>query len=118
MKPAHTGRYTVDAANQDRSNAHRTISPTLFAHRQRPDHSMRPFVVLLAAVTVASCRDPRAEANIAQAMIQMGTEISGIQQDYAILQSQVDSLRNVVARQDSLIAKLSTALGNIPISPR
>jgi hypothetical protein len=60
---------------------------------------------------VGSCRDPRAEANIAEAMIQVGTEMSALRQDYAALQNQVDSLRGVVARQDTLI----TRLANMPI---
>lgn len=47
-------------------------------------------------------------------MIQVGTEISGLQQDYAVLQSQVDSLRGVVARQDTLITRLAT-LANMPL---
>ena len=74
-------------------------------------------LAVLAVATAAcatSCRDPRVEANVAQAMIQVGTEISGLQQDYAVLQSQLDSLRNVVARQDSLITRLAT-LANMPL---
>jgi uncharacterized lipoprotein YajG len=78
---------------------------------------MRPLLVLAAVVLLASCRDPRAEANIAEAMIQVGTEISSMQQDYALLQSQVDSLRGVVARQDTVIARLA-ALANLPLPPR
>jgi hypothetical protein len=78
---------------------------------------MRPLIVLLAAALISSCRDPRAEANIAEAMMQVGTEISAMRQDYALLQSQVDSLRGVVARQDTLIARLAT-LANMPLPPR
>ena len=76
----------------------------------------RPLSLLVAALaaTLISCRDPRVEANVAQAMIQVGNEISGLQQDYAVLQSQVDSLRNVVARQDTLITRLA-ALANMPL---
>jgi hypothetical protein len=77
---------------------------------------MRPLIVFLALL-VSSCRDPRAEANIADAMIQVGTEISAMRQDYALLQSQVDSLRGVVARQDTLIARLA-AQANIPLPSR
>ncbi|HEY7233001.1 MAG TPA: hypothetical protein VH539_02575 [Gemmatimonadaceae bacterium] len=67
---------------------------------------MRPLCVLLATLFLASCRDPRAEANIAEAMIQVGTEMSALRQDYAVLQGQVDSLRGVVARQDTVLARL------------
>jgi hypothetical protein len=68
---------------------------------------------MLAALLLCSCRDPRAEANIAEAMMQVGTEISAMRQDYAMLQSQVDSLRGVVARQDTLLTRLAT-LANMP----
>lgn len=78
---------------------------------------MRFLLLFLAAAALTSCRDPRAEANIAQAMMQVGTEISSIHQDYAVLQSQVDSLRGVVARQDTLITRLA-ALANLPLPPR
>jgi hypothetical protein len=64
---------------------------------------------------LASCRDPRAEANIAEAMTQVGTQMSAMQQDYALLQQQLDSLRMVVARQDTLISRLAS-LSNMPIS--
>jgi hypothetical protein len=75
---------------------------------------MRPLCVLLAALVLSSCRDPRAEANIAEAMVQVGTEMSAMRQDYALLQNQVDSLRAIVARQDSLLARLVT-LANMPL---
>jgi hypothetical protein len=75
---------------------------------------MRSLRVLLVGVLLSSCRDPRAEANIAEAMMQVGTEISAMRQDYAVLQSQVDSLRGVVARQDTILAHLAAA-ANIPL---
>jgi hypothetical protein len=70
-----------------------------------------------AIFLLAACRDPRAEANMAEAMIQVGTEISAIRQDYAVLQNEVDSLRGVVARQDTLITRLAT-LANMPLPSR
>ena len=78
---------------------------------------MRTGLLLLTVAVLSSCRDPRAEANIAQAMMEVGTTISTMQQDYAILQSEVDSLRGVVARQDTLILRLGSHVG-MPISPR
>jgi outer membrane murein-binding lipoprotein Lpp len=76
--------------------------------------TMRLAAVLLATLLLTSCRDPRAEANIAEAMIQVGTEISAMHQDFATLQNQVDSLRGVVAKQDTVIARLTT-LANMPL---
>jgi hypothetical protein len=70
--------------------------------------------VLVASGLLASCRDPRAEANIAEAMVQVGTEISAMRQDYAMLQNQVDSLRGVVARQDTIITRLASQANIAP----
>lgn len=79
---------------------------------------MRRLPLLLpAALLLTACRDPRAEANIAQAMIDMGTQFSALQQDLGLLQSQVDSLRTIVARQDTMIVRLAAA-ANVPIPPR
>jgi len=78
---------------------------------------MRTGLLFLTVAVLTSCRDPRAEANIAQAMMEVGTTLSAMQQDYAILQSEVDSLRTVVARQDTLILRLGSHVG-MPISPR
>jgi hypothetical protein len=74
-------------------------------------------LLLAGALLLTGCRDPRAEANIAQAMIDVGTQMSAMQQDYAILQSELDSLRGVVARQDTIIGRLASLAG-LPIGPR
>ena len=65
--------------------------------------------MLMAAL--AGCRDPRADANIAQAMVDAETAITLVQQEQAILQDQVDSLRQVVAYQDTIIRRLATHTG-------
>jgi hypothetical protein len=72
---------------------------------------MRRFILVLAAASLVSCRDPRAEANIAQAMTEVGTTITLLQQDYSFLQNEVDSLRHVVARQDTVLRQLATLAG-------
>jgi hypothetical protein len=74
-------------------------------------------LLLAGALLLTGCRDPRAEANIAQAMIDVGTQLSAMQQDYAILQNEVDSLRGVVARQDTIVGRLASLAG-LPIGPR
>lgn len=78
---------------------------------------LRFFTPLFVACVLVSCRDPRAEANIAEAMMQVGTEMSAMQQDMAVLQAQVDSLGGVVARQDTVIKRLAAA-ANMPLPPR
>jgi hypothetical protein len=82
-----------------------------------PSRSMTRRLLLAAALLLGACRDPRAEANIAQAMIDVGTQMSQMQQDYALLQYELDSLRTVVARQDTIIVRLASLAG-LPISPR
>jgi hypothetical protein len=76
--------------------------------------SLFPVVVAFAGL---SCRDPRAEANIAQAMMDVGTSITQMQQDFGDLYNQVDSLRGVVARQDTIISRLANLAG-LPLPPR
>ena len=78
---------------------------------------MRNAFLVAAAACLSACRDPRAEANIAQAMTDVGTQITAMQQDYAILQGQVDSLRTVAARQDTIIGRLASMAG-LTITPR
>ncbi len=70
--------------------------------------------VLLASV---SCRDPRAEANIAQAMMDVGVTLSQVNQDLGELYNTVDSLRTVVAKQDTVIVRLANLAG-MPIPGR
>lgn len=74
-------------------------------------------ILLAAALLLGGCRDPRAEANIAQAMIDVGTQLSQMQQDASLMQWQLDSLRGVVARQDTIIGRLASLTG-LPIAPR
>jgi hypothetical protein len=82
--------------------------------------SARPSTVLLfasAALAMASwlagCSNPRAEANVAQALNDAANEISGLKNDLASLQTQIDSLRMTVAKQDTLIGRIMT-VNNIP----
>lgn len=50
-------------------------------------------------------------------MLDVGTTLSQMQQDYGELYNTVDSLRSVVARQDTLIRQLANLAG-LPIPPR
>lgn len=69
-----------------------------------------PRLLMLMAV-LAGCRDPRADANIAQTMIDAETALTLVQQEQAILQDQVDSLRQVAAYQDTIIRRLAAHTG-------
>jgi len=70
--------------------------------------SVRYAAVLGATLLFAStsCANPRAEAAIAQELNDAATEISAVKGDIAQLQNDVDSLRQVVAKQDTVISRL------------
>lgn len=65
------------------------------------------------AVAVASCANPRTEANVAMALNDAANEISGLKNEVAQLQTDMDSLRVIVMKQDSLINRIA-AVNNIP----
>jgi hypothetical protein len=62
-------------------------------------------------VVSASCIDSTAQQNTAQAIIDMGNEVSALRQDNAVLQEQLDSLKTALARQDTTIRRLSAMAG-------
>jgi hypothetical protein len=79
---------------------------------------MRTKLTLLAVAFVSlSCRDPRAEANIAQAMMDVGSAISEINQNIGEMHNTIDSLQIVVAKQDTIIRNLANLAG-MPLPPR
>lgn len=69
----------------------------------------------ICAAAIAACGNPRTEANVAQALQDAANEIGGLKNDIAQLSSDLDSLRQVVIKQDSTIARIA-AVNNIPIS--
>lgn len=80
--------------------------------------SIRPLMLIAAALAVvvaAGCANPRAEANTAAALSAAATEIDGLKGDFASLQDEVDSLRVIVAKQDTTITNLA-AVNHVPIT--
>jgi transposase len=77
----------------------------------------RALTLLLILVASNSCRDPRAEANIAEAMMNVGTSINQMQQDLGELHNRIDSLREVAAYQDTVIRQLANLAG-LPVRSR
>ena len=51
--------------------------------------------------------NPSADPGAAEAIVELGDAVNSLRQDNALLQSQIDSLRVQVARQDTLIARLA-----------
>jgi hypothetical protein len=64
-------------------------------------------------LSLCGCGNARAEAAIAQELNDAANEISGLKNDVADLNTALDSLRLVVARQDTLINRIA-AVNNIP----
>ncbi len=75
----------------------------------------RLIILISASVVVAACTNQRVNANVAQQLSDAATEINGLRNDLAQVQSDLDSLRIVVIKQDSTISRIA-AVNNIPIS--
>jgi prefoldin subunit 5 len=66
----------------------------------------------LAVIFVAgSCTNPRVQANIAQALNDVGNELTAQRQDMSTLQDQIDSLKHAMAHQDTVIKRLINVTG-------
>ena len=76
---------------------------------------MRRAACAIALVLVcAACPASRADVAMSEQIIQLGDGLNDLRQDNAALQQQVDSLRLVVARQDTVIRQLANLAG-VPI---
>jgi len=69
--------------------------------------SRLPVLALTSLVVLSGCVNPRAEANVAQALNDAANEMAGLKNDLATLQTQLDSLREIVAKQDTVIGRLA-----------
>jgi len=70
--------------------------------------------VLFAAACVP---DTTAGINTAQALVELGDALNAVREEQSILQTQVDSLREVVARQDTVLRQVANVAG-VPVPPR
>jgi septal ring factor EnvC (AmiA/AmiB activator) len=82
---------------------------------------MRPTHVLVLATLgsfaslASACANPRAEANVAAALNDAANEIGGLKSDLAGIQAELDSLRTVVAKQDTTISRIAE-VNHIPVA--
>ena len=77
-------------------------------------------IVLAAAALLAACGasvDPTQDLSTGEAIIGLADAIDGLREESAMLQDQLDSLRLVVARQDSALARIAAATG-VPLPAR
>lgn len=73
--------------------------------------SISGLFLVAAVLSTTNCTNPRAEAATAQALNDAANEIGGLKNDVAQLQTDLDSLRSVVARQDSVLTRIVAATG-------
>ena len=59
----------------------------------------------------AGCRSPQSDAYLIEQIRMMGDELNASRQQASDLQSQIDSLRGVVARQDTLLTRIAGMAG-------
>jgi hypothetical protein len=84
--------------------------------RLRASTSRRRFLVVaacVAAVLTAACQAPQPAAleTMGETVLQLGDAVSSLQQENAMLQEQVDSLRIAVAKQDTALRRFANLAG-------
>lgn len=115
----------VNSANRDHQTAVPRAGMSLHAHKLRVSNQLRQRAWLLAlivpVVTIAACNGamptPGRDVNQGQMMLDLNEALNSIRDQSASLQDQVDSLRDVVVRQDTIIRQLALTAGiQIPVS--
>jgi hypothetical protein len=71
----------------------------------------RSLCAVALVVVCAACPASRADIAISEQIIQLGDGMNALRQENAEIQQQVDSLRLVVARQDTVIRQLANLAG-------
>lgn len=74
----------------------------------------RSLCAVTLIVVCAACPATRADIAISEQIIQLGDGMNSLRQENAEIQQQVDSLRLVVARQDTVIRQMANLAG-IPL---
>ena len=68
-------------------------------------------MLVAALASVAGCHSPQSDAYLLEQLKQMGDELNASRQQASDLQAQIDSLRTVVAKQDTLLTRLAGMAG-------
>ena len=71
----------------------------------------RALCAVALILVCSACPASRADIAISEQIIQLGDGMNTLRQENAEIQQQVDSLRLVVARQDSVIRQLANLAG-------
>ena len=67
--------------------------------------------IATALALSAGCRSPQQDAYLIEQLRQMADELNSSRQQTADIQTELDSLRAVVARQDTLLTRLAGMAG-------
>jgi hypothetical protein len=93
--------------------------------RDRPSATRRAVAALTVAagLAVTACGDgggglpsPRGDISTGQALLDIGDLVVQLREENAGLQAQIDSLRDVVVRQDTILRRLALQAG-MPVPP-
>ena len=71
---------------------------------------------ILASSCSGSVPNPSTDISSGQAMMDLAYAMGQLREDNALMQAQIDSLREVVAYQDSVVRQLA-ALANVSVRP-
>lgn len=82
-----------------------------------PSNTSRRLALAIVVLAAAGCRNPQADALVAEQMRDIGDEVNNTRQETADLREAVDSLRIIVARQDTLLRQIASLAG-VPVPQR
>jgi hypothetical protein len=70
-------------------------------------------IVVVGLAALAACGGPMTsgDTTLAETLIEMSDALVSVREETALLQAQVDSLREQVARQDTVLRRLSSMAG-------
>lgn len=73
--------------------------------------------VLITAMAITACAPQPADVNTAQQLVDIADAMNALRNENALLQEQIDSLKTVTARQDTIITRLAAQAG-VSLPPR
>lgn len=79
--------------------------------------TMSRLLAVAALATCIACGGPRTtgDPTLAETLIEMSDALTAVREETALLQVQVDSLREQMARQDTVLRRLASMAG-MPLS--
>jgi hypothetical protein len=81
--------------------------------RHRSTRARRGALPLALLLLAGACTAPATPGDVStgEMFVEISDALNAIRQENAMLQAQVDSLREVVARQDTLLSRVAAAAG-------